>query len=181
MALTQLAKLKGLTTYGTCSSQAKADFIKQNGIDHPIIYTQENYEEKITEPLHATFNAIAGNTLKKDMKLLGLGGTAISFGAASRTGKKGGFFSNLNLLFSSGFYHPLFLMMQSKSLVGVNMLKIGEVRPSLIQHTIKEVVKLAVEGKIKPHSGGVFQAEEITKAHDLLASRKSMGKIVVKW
>lgn len=181
VALTQLAKLKGLITYGTCSSQTKADFIKQNGIDFPIIYTQENYEEKITEPLQATFNAIAGDTLKKDMKLLGLGGTIISFGAASRTGKKMGFFSNLNLLFSSGFYHPLFLMMQSKSLVGVNMLKIGDVRPNLIQHTLKEVVKLAAEGKIKPHSGGVYEAKDITKAHDLLASRKSMGKIAVKW
>ena len=146
-----------------------------------MIYTQENYEEVITERLQATFNAIAGNTLKKDMKLLGAGGTLISFGAASRTGKKMGLLSNLNLLFSSGFYHPLFLMMRSKSLVGVNMLKIGDFRPNLIQETMKEVVKLAVERKIKPHSGGVFQVEDITKAHDLLASRKSMGKIAIKW
>ncbi len=181
VALTQLAKLKGLTTYGTCSSQAKADFIKENGIDFPIIYTKENYEEKITERLQATFNAVAGNTLKKDMKLLGAGGTLVCFGAASRTGKKGGFFSNLNLLFSSGFYHPLFLMMRSKSLVGVNMLKVGDFRPNLIQNTMKEVIKLAGEGKIKPHSGGVFKAEDITQAHDLLASRKSMGKIAIKW
>lgn len=181
VALTQLAKLNGLTVYGTVSSQKKAEFVKANGVDFPIIYTEVNYEEKIQDRLQATFNAVAGNTLKKDMKLLGAGGTLVCFGAASRTGKKGGFFSNLSLMFSSGFYHPLFLMMRSKSLIGVNMLKIGDFRPVLIQHTLEKVVRLAIDKKINPHSGGVFSVKDIDKAHELLESRNSMGKIAVKW
>ena len=181
VALTQLAKLKGCKVYGTCGSDEKVNFIKQNGVDVAINYRKHNYEEKIEEHIQASFNAIAGSTLRKDMKLLGAGGTLVCFGAATRTDKKGGFFSNLALLFSSGFYHPLFLMMRSKSLVGVNMLKIGDYRPNLIQNTLKEVVRLAVEGDIKPHSGGVFEVEKINEAHRLLESRKSMGKIAVRW
>jgi NADPH2:quinone reductase len=181
VALTQLAKLKGCKIYGTCGSDEKIDFIQKNGVDVAINYRKQNYEKTINECLHASFNAVGGNTLKKDMRLLGNGGTLICFGAANRTDKKAGFFSNLNLLFSSGFYSPLFLMMRSKSVVGVNMLKIGDYRPNLLQNTLKEVVKLAIEGKIKPHSGGVFSANDISKAHSLLENRNSMGKIAIKW
>lgn len=181
VALTQLAKLKGCKIYGTCGSDEKVEFALKNGVDVAINYRKSNYETEIKERIHASFNAVGGNTLKKDLKLLGAGGTLTCFGAASRTDKTGGFFSNLNLLFSSGFFSPLFLMMRSKSIAGVNMLKLGDYRPNLFQNTLKEVVKLAVEGKIKPHSGGVFSVNDISKAHSLLENRFSIGKIAEKW
>ncbi|MFP5470448.1 MAG: zinc-binding alcohol dehydrogenase family protein [Bacteroidia bacterium] len=181
VSLTQLAKLKGCKIYGTCGSDEKINFILKNGVDVAVNYRKIDYQKEIHERIHASFNAVGGNTLKKDIKLLSAGGTLICFGAASRTDKKAGFFSNLNLLFSSGFYNPLFLMMRSKSVVGVNMLKLGDYRPNALQNTLKEVVKLANNGKIQPHSGGVFSVNDISKAHSLLENRNSIGKIAVKW
>lgn len=181
VALTQLAKLKACKIFGTCGSNEKVKFIQKMGVDVAINYREVDYEKAIKERMQASFNAIAGSTIKKDMRLLGAGGTLVCFGAASRTDKTAGIFSNLSLLFSSGFYHPLFLMMRSKTLVGVNMLKIGDYRPNLIQSTLKEVVDLAVSGKIAPHAGGLFKANQIDEAHQLLENRKSMGKIAVSW
>ena len=36
-------------------------------------------------------------------------------------------------------------------------------------------------GQLKPHVGARFKAEEIGKAHALLESRNSVGKVVVFW
>jgi NADPH2:quinone reductase len=38
-----------------------------------------------------------------------------------------------------------------------------------------------VEGKIKPLIGGEYSYAEIAKAHQYLESRKSSGKIILKW
>jgi len=43
------------------------------------------------------------------------------------------------------------------------------------------VIELFNQGKIKPHVGGSFKADEIAEAHDFLENRKSIGKIVVEW
>jgi NADPH:quinone reductase-like Zn-dependent oxidoreductase len=186
VALTQLAKLKGCKVYGTTSSETKKQFALSNGVDVAINYSKNNYVEVLEEHLkeerlHASFNAVAGNTLKKDMTLIGSGGSLICFGASTRTNKKGGFFSNLQLVFSSGFVHPLFLMMRSKSVIGVNMLKLGDYRPQLIQQSLQGVVKLAQEQKIKPHCGGEFSVNDIDKAHQALENKNTVGKIAVRW
>jgi NADPH2:quinone reductase len=186
VALTQLAKLKGCKVYGTTSSEAKKQFALSNGVDVVINYTTTNYVTELEkhlkeERLQASFNAVAGNTLKKDLSLIGSGGALVCFGASTRTNKKGGFFSNLQLVFSSGFVHPLFLMMRSKSVVGVNMLKLGDYRPQLLQQALLGVVKLAQEQKIKPHCGGIFSTEELDKAHHALEHKNTLGKIAVRW
>lgn len=46
---------------------------------------------------------------------------------------------------------------------------------------MKAVIKLAQDGIIKPFIGGEFKVAQMAEAHEYLESRKSMGKIVVKW
>lgn len=182
-ALTQLLKAQGCIVFGTTSSERKLDYMKENGVDHPLLVS--NYDSEIPKLLDqkilASFNAIGGKSYKKDMKLLAQGGTIFQYGAADRSGKKGGFFSNLGLLFGMGFTHPLFLLMQSKSIVGVNMLAIGDHQPNTLSECINGVVKWAKEGKINPLVGSSYTASELAIAHAELESGKSKGKIVVKW
>jgi NADPH:quinone reductase-like Zn-dependent oxidoreductase len=186
-ALVQIAKWKGCTVYGTASNPKKLEYLKSIGVDYPINYREKDYVTEVKRLLgdkkkvDATFNAVGGKTFKKDMKLLGKGGTIVCFGAADRSGRKGGFFANLSLVFNMGFQHPLFLMMRSQAIVGVNMLAIADHKPDMINHCIKSVVKLTEEGVLKPHVGGEFHVDEIGKAHAFLEGRQSIGKIVVKW
>lgn len=76
---------------------------------------------------------------------------------------------------------PISLVMSSKSLLGVNMLKIADEQPDVLQFCLREVVALARAGSVQPYVGKEFKHEQLAEAHELLASGKSMGKVVVFW
>lgn len=186
LALVQLAKHMGCKVVATAGSDEKIAFLQQQGVDYAINYRKTDYASAAAKWLNgtrlsATFNALAGNTIKKDYGLLGSGGTLVCFGAATRMGSKGGAFANLKLLLQTGFYSPLFMMMKSKSVVGVNMLKLADNRPDVVQHCLNRVMDLYKQGAIDPITGRIFPASEIARAHDSLESRSSIGKVAVRW
>src|ERR1700749_2497260 len=80
-----------------------------------------------------------------------------------------------------GIYHPAQFMMNSKSLIGVNMLKIADSKPQIIKRCLEQVIKLVEEGIFKPQGGKIFKAEDIAEAHKYLEQRKSIGKVACAW
>jgi NADPH2:quinone reductase len=185
-ALTQLAKLKGCSVFGTTGSDEKFDYLKNNGVDYPINYIKNDYETELLKlsgdkKLDVAFNSVGGSTFKKDWKLLDKGGRSVIYGAAERSGKKGGTFATLNLAWNFGIFSPIQLLMHSKGIIGVNMLRIADYKPLTLKRCLEEVVRLTEIGDLKPSSGGTFSIEEIGEAHAYLESRKSTGKIAVKW
>lgn len=185
-ALIQLCKMQGCQVFANAGSDEKLEYMRNQGADHVMNYRKVDYSTEIPkilgkEKLQAVFNPIGGETFKKDLTLLAAGGKSLIFGGSSRLGKIFGIFSTLNFLRKMGLMLPISLLIHSRSVIGVNMLKIGDESPSVLQRCMKEVVKLVQEGKIKPQVGGEFKHLDIGKAHDLLESRKSVGKIVVFW
>ena len=71
--------------------------------------------------------------------------------------------------------------MRSKNILGVNMLKIADNKPEVIEHCLKGVVDLFKDGKIKPQVGGTYSSNELAQAHDALESGKTTGKLAVAW
>lgn len=186
IALTQLAKLRDCVTFGTASSSEKIEFLKKSGVDFPINYTEVLFEEEVLKitngkKLDVIFDPIGGKNFKKSKSILAQAGRIITYGASDQLNGKKGFFNNMRLLFGFGFLHPVFLIMSSQSVLGVNLLRVANNRPDILQKCMKELVKLAIDNKIKPHVGGRFQVEDISKAHDFLESRKSIGKVVINW
>ena len=179
-ALVQLCKLKNCKIYGTVGSQEKLDYLKEQGVDVAINYREEDFSEVISEKLDVVFDSIGGSTFKKGFKLLGNGGRMVPYGAASQL-EANNFFSKVKFGLSFGFFHPVSLIMQSKAMVGVNMLRIADDKPDILQFCMQEVVKLAEEGKIDPHVGGSYSVDELNEAHTALEFRKTVGKIGVKW
>ncbi len=179
-ALVQLCKLKKCKIYGTAGSQEKLDYIKKQGVDIAINYRNQDFSKEITEKLDVVFDSIGGTSFKKGFKLLANGGRMIPFGAASQL-EANNIFSKIKFALSFGFYHPISLIMQSKAIVGVNMLKIADDKPEILQYCMQEVVKLAEEGKIDPHVGGMYSIDKLNEAHLALETRKTIGKIAVKW
>lgn len=185
-ALIQLCKLKGCVVFANAGSEEKLDYIKKQGADYAINYRTTDYAAEINtilkeERLDCTFNPIAGSTFKKDFALIGSGGKVILFGGSELSGKKWGILSSLNFIRKMGFMLPIGLMMRSKNIIGVNMLKIGDNKPKLLNKCLTEVTQLIKEGLLNPHIGGAFLTKDIASAHDLLENRKSIGKIIVKW
>jgi NADPH2:quinone reductase len=80
-----------------------------------------------------------------------------------------------------GLILPIGLMMRSKNVLGVNMLKIADNRPMVLSNCLHEVVQLYQKGELIPQIGGVYTVDQITEAHTALESGKTTGKLSVKW
>lgn len=183
-ALCQYAVHLGCEVFATAGSSEKLSYLKEMGVDHPINYRDRDFEEEVRKHrennrVDVIFDPIGGKSFKKGMNVLNYGGRVVLFGAASRS--KGGLFSGLSLLFGFGFFSPIKMLMKSQAIIGVNMLRIADHRPDLLSNTMKKVMDLFEKGVFKPHVGGEFKAENIAGAHSLLESRKSKGKLVVRW
>jgi NADPH2:quinone reductase len=185
-ALTQIAKWRGCEVFGNAGSEEKIEYLKQQGVDHPINYRKLDYETVVRERLgpdkrlDATFNPIAGSSFKKDLRLLGHGGRLALYGASDRVGGSK-FWKTLKMVWQMGIIMPISLVGSSKSVLGINMLRIADTDPEMIGHFLSEVVKLQKEGVLDPTVGGEYKIEDLAKAHELLEKRGTIGKIAVKW
>lgn len=185
-ALTQLCQLKGVKVVGLCSTAEKMDYLRTLNVDYPINYKETDYKKWIIKNLGKrsvdhVFNAVAGGSFKRDLKLLNYGGKLFCFGGAARSGQKDNFFNDVSFLFKTGFVSPLFMMMKAQSIIGVNMLRFADHKVEVIGTCLKELIKLYEHNKIAPQMGGEYAIENLAEAHSALESGKSMGKIYVHW
>lgn len=184
--LIQLAKLKGAKVIAKVGREEKADLVKKLGADYIVNYNTSDYINQINdflegERIDISFNPVAGSTYKKDMQILGSGGRMILFGGSELANGKWGFFSKLNFVRKMGLVLPIGLMMRSKNILGVNMLKIADNKPEVMEYCLTEVVSLFNEGKLIPQVGGIYNADDLAEAHAALESGKTTGKLTVKW
>lgn len=185
-ALVQLAKWRGCTIWGTAGSEEKLDYLRSMGVDHPINYREAVFSEVIKrakgkDKIDAIFDPIGGKSFKRDREILSWGGRLVTFGVSNWSNKKGNLFDKIKLALDFGFVHPLGLLMKSQSIIGVNLLRVADVRPQTIQLCMQEVTRLCGEGVLNPHVGNVFKASKIADAHDYMEHRKSIGKVAVEW
>ncbi|WP_258104416.1 zinc-binding dehydrogenase [Marinoscillum sp. MHG1-6] len=184
-ALVQFLKAKGCIIFGTASA-SKHEYLKSLGVDYPIDYRDNDYALEIEKlgfkgKIDATYNPIGGDYVKRDYQLLNSGGRVVLFGASKLTEAKGNIIKMLKLVFGFGFWSPIKFVSQSKSIIGVNMLHIGDNKPALLSQCLQQVVAKAANGDIQPTVGKEFEHSELAAAHDFLASRKSIGKIAINW
>jgi NADPH2:quinone reductase len=183
-ALVQYAKYKGCEIFGTAGSDAKLKLLREAGVDHPINYVTEDFEPavmKITggQGLDAIYDANGGLSVKKGFRSLASGGRLVCYGGSHIAGQN--IFGKIKTLWDFGFYHPLQFMTRSKSIIGVNMLRIADNKPLVLKRCLENVVRLHEQGVFKPAVGGIFPVNQVGEAHEFLASRKSTGKISVSW
>lgn len=184
--LVQLAKHRGCYVYGTAGSDDKLEYLRTQGVDKPINYRRDDFAEVIkrergADGLDVIFDSIGGSAIRKGLQLLAPGGRIVCFGAASHEAGSFQILRSLKFALSFGFPHPIPLLMNSRSILGVNMLRIADHRPLVLQRCMQNVAKLALDGVLRPVVGGRFTADKIGEAHAFLEGRRSTGKIVVTW
>jgi len=164
----------------------KEELVRNLGADYVVNYNESNYNEKTLELLKGeridiSFNPVAGSSYKKDFELLGSGGRLVLFGASELSSGKWGIFSKLNFVRRMGLILPIGLMMRSKNVLGVNMLKIADNRPKVLTYCLKEAFEMYKNGIINPQIGGVYEHAKFHNAHSALESGKTTGKLSVNW
>jgi NADPH:quinone reductase-like Zn-dependent oxidoreductase len=184
--LVQLCKRRGCIVYGTAGSDEKISYLTSLGVDHPIQYRRSDFAEEIRrlrgdQGLDVIFDSLGGAAVRKGLALLAPGGRIVCFGAAEREPSFPQWLADVRFAASFGFPHPIPLLLNSKSLIGVNMLRISDHRPDTLARCLKGVTELAQSGQLVPTVGGRFTADRLAEAHEFLGGRRSTGKIVVTW
>lgn len=183
LALIQFCKLKNCTTYGTVSSDIKAETIKQLGVQHVINSSKQNVLQEIqalTNKLDVIFDSVGGKGVKVGIKALSAGGRIICYGG-SQLADGSGILNLIKFGLSFGFYSPIEFLSQSKSIMGINMLKLMREHPTSLQIILNGITRLLQEKKISIPMGEAFPISKLFEAHQHLQSRKSVGKLVVQW
>lgn len=185
-ALVQIAKRHGCTVFGSTGTPEKLDYLRSIGVDKAICLAGTNFEQefhRVAEGklLDVIFDPIGGSFTRKGLRLLGSGGRMVCLGVSAMVSRKPNLLRSLRSVLSFGFPHPIVLILQSKGIIGINMLRIGENRPEVIQRCLRECVTRGVAGEFQPVVGGVFSAQDVAKAHEALESRKTKGKLAIRW
>src|SRR5574337_152534 len=84
----QWAKALGATVIGTVGSEAKAALARAHGCDYPIVYTHENFAERVREitdgqGIPVVYDSIGKDTFVDSLSCLQPLGVMVSFGSAS--------------------------------------------------------------------------------------------------
>ena len=161
----QWARALGVTMIGTAGSDEKAALAREHGCTHTIVYTRENFVERVKEltggkGVPVVYDAVGKDTFPASLDCLAPRGTFVSFGSAS------GPVPPFNIM----------LLSQKGSLYAT--------RPTLFTYAANreslnamasDLFGLVQAGKIKPDARQSFALKDAADAHRSLESRKTTG------
>jgi len=182
-ALIQIALSKGCKVIAVVGNDQKGELVKSLGAADWYNYRKGDVHAEVLNAhgrMDVIFDSVGGSNVSKGFQLLKYGGKMVCYGAAQMSSQRN-IFSKIRFGLAFGFYHPAQFMMNSKSFIGVNMLRLADHRPQAVQRALEGVMELYHAGKINPVEGKIFKAAQIAEAHDYLASGQSVGKIAVEW
>jgi NADPH2:quinone reductase len=154
---------------GTVGSDEKAAKARAAGCAHTIVYTRENFVDRVKEitggkGVPVVYDSVGKDTFPASLDCLALRGLFVSFGSAS--GAIAAF--NLGLLAQKGSLYVT--------------------RPTLFSYAntaqalrsmAQELFDLVLAGKIKPEISRTWPLREAEQAHRALESRATTGSVVL--
>jgi NADPH2:quinone reductase len=165
----QWAKALGATVIGTVSSDEKAALAKAHGCDHAIIYTRENFTQRVKEitggaGVPVVYDSIGKDTFTGSLDCLRPLGLMVTFGNASgpvppfdlgELSKRGSLFITRPTLFS--YVGP---------------------RSDLVQ-SATELFDMVSSGKVKIEVNQTYALKDAAQAQNDLAVRKTTGSTIL--
>lgn len=165
----QWARALGVTMIGTVGSDEKAALAKANGCAHTIVYTRENFVERVKQltggkGVPVVYDGVGKDTFPASLDCLAPRGMFVSFGNAS------GPIAAFDIL----------LLAQKGSLYAT--------RPTLATYTAsraavlamsEEMFSLVQEGKLSNEARQTYALKDAAQAHRDLQSRKTTGATIL--
>ena len=165
----QWTRALGVTMIGTVGSDEKAAIAKANGCAHTIVYTRENFVERVKEitggkGVPVVYDAVGKDTFPASLDCLSPRGTFVSFGNSS------GAIAAFDIL----------LLSQKGSLYAT--------RPTLATYTAArsallamaaEMFELVKAGKIVSEARQTYPLKDAAQAHRDLEARKTTGSTLL--
>jgi NADPH:quinone reductase-like Zn-dependent oxidoreductase len=164
----------GATVIGLTTTPAKKAFIESLG---GIAYTTEEFKTSGEKDFDYILNSSGGKSLKWHYELLAKSGklTCIGLQSAINDGKSN-MFKFIKIALQVPKFNMIKLTMESKCVSGFNALKYFE-----DEEWMKRTMAKIADTDLIPHVGQVFDAHEVSKAHEFLEQRKAKGKVLLNW
>ena len=182
-AAVQIAKKFGCNVIGTASKNKKIEMLKKLGIDMAINYLHEDFKEVIKHKMNnngvdVVLEVVGGDVFKKSMKLLNPFGRTVVAGFASLNLKKMNPISWVNTWKAIPRAKVAKLAESSTGLLATHLGYLLN-SESLLSEVWNELVTFTIKHGIKPIIGHRFEFDDLSKAHKLMESRNSYGKIII--
>ena len=166
--LIQLAKAWGAKVIATASTQDKLDLCKSLGADVVINYTEADFEEVVKDEsggdgVKLVAGCVGGEVLEKSVRCVSAYGTLVSYGNASQTPAS---------LSASD------ITSVNRTVVGFSM---GRSPVGSLDHkaAMAEMFPMIAAGQAKLVVDQILPMAEVGKAHQHLANRGAMGKVIL--
>ena len=164
----QWAKSLGATVIGTVGSEEKAKLAKAHGCDHPIIYTKEDFVERVKEitkgeKLPVVYDSIGKDTWPKSLDCLRPFGLLVSFGQAS--GAIGPV--DLGILAAKGSLYVTRPTLNTYAAKRADMVAMA-----------RDLFDAVLSGAVKIEVNQTYALKDAAQAHRDLQSRKTTGSTV---
>jgi len=165
----QWLKALGVTVIGTVGSDEKAQIAKAHGCDHTIVYTRENFVERVKQitggaKVPVVFDSVGKDTFMGSLDCLKPRGLLAMFGNGS--GPVAAF--DLNLLAAKG---SLYVTRPS--------LMVYTARREDLEAGAKELFDMVKSGKVKIEVNQTYKLADAAQAHRDLEARKTTGSTVL--
>ena len=188
ISATQLARNAGAEIFGT-ASPGKHEAIRAQGVTHPIDYRGKDFEDEVMritggEGVDLIMDALGPTSFRKDYRLLRPGGRLIMYGLSENSD---GGVRNLPATLKSlakmplatmPWWKSLMVMNENKGVFGLNMLSWWEREGNLDRVTAPLLADLEA-GRLEPVVAAGFSFERAGEAHQFIAERRNVGKVVL--
>ena len=165
----QWARALGATVIGTVSSDEKAALAKAHGCDHPIVYTRENFVERVKAitggaGVPVVYDSIGKDTFQGSLDCLGPMGLMVTFGNASgpvppvdtlELSRRGSLFLTRPTLFT--------YIAKRQDLLDISA----------------DLFDVVVAGKVKVEVNQTYALKDAARAQEDLAARRTTGSTVL--
>ncbi|MET7572428.1 zinc-binding dehydrogenase [Streptomyces sp. NPDC005492] len=155
----QMARIRGAgRVVGAVSDPAKGDFVRALGADEVIAYDGLGSGD----PVDYVLDAVGGELLTPAVAALVPGGRLVAYSSGG------------------GTIQAYDVLVGAKSVIGFQMARIARGKPEMYERWRQELWRLFSRGALKPVVHGEFGLAEAAKAHEVIASRSNLGKVVLR-
>ncbi len=188
ISATQIARNVGAEIFGT-ASPGKHDAIRAQGVAHAIDYRNQDFEAEVMritggEGVDLVMDALGPTSFRKDYRLLRSGGRLVMYGLSENSNE--GVRSIPATLKSLAkmpwatmpWWKSLMMMNENKGVFGLNMLSWWEREGNLDRVTEPLMADLEA-GRLEPVVAEAFPFDRAGEAHEFIAQRRNVGKVVL--
>ena len=159
-AAIQVARALGARVVAAAGSDAKLDVCRELGAEEAYVYDELPDDLQVDVVL----DPVGGELFASSFARLRALGTVVAIGSA------GGAWEQVD---------PARLVGRNTGLQGFYLGRLTRHAPGLVAEALGELLELWTRGEIRPYVGAEFPLADVEAAHELVESRRSVGKVVL--